>query len=72
MDTTAGFTATHHPRTIADTSRIGEGAAVLTDALGLVERGEFVGEARDDFLEEGEFVAAVGGGAEAVEEDFPC
>jgi hypothetical protein len=71
MDTTAGFTATHHPRPIADTSRIGEGAAVFTDALGLVEGGELVGEARDDFLEEVEFRPAVCGGAEAVEEDFP-
>ena len=72
MDTTTRFAPTHHSRPIADAGRFSEGAAIFTDALGLVEGREFVGEARDDFLEEGEFLPAVGGGAEAVEEDFPC
>lgn len=66
------FTPTRHSGTVAHAHRFGEGAAVFAGALGLVERREVVGEAGDRLLEEGEFVSAVVGGAEAVEADFPC
>ena len=56
----------------AHARRDGEGTTVFAGALGLVERWEVVGEAGDGFLEDGEFVSAVGGRTETIEAQFPC
>lgn len=69
---TAVFTPAHHSRTIAHACRVGEGAAIFAGALGLVERWKVVREAGNRLLEERKPVPTVGGGAKAVEADFPC
>jgi hypothetical protein len=57
---TGVFAPTHHSRTVAHARRVGEGAAVFTGALGLVERWKVVREAGNGLLEERETVPAVG------------
>ena len=69
------FTRTHHSGTVAHARRVGEGAAVFTGALRLVEGREVVGEARDRLLEDGVLDSilfpTVVGGPEAIKADFP-
>lgn len=69
---TVPFAPTHHSGTVAHARRVGEGAPVFAGALGLVERWKVVREAGNGLLEERETVPAVGGGAKAVEANFPC
>lgn len=70
------LTPTYHSGTVAHARRVGEGAAVFTGALRLVERREVVGDTGDGLLEDGVrdpiSSPTVVGGPEAVEADFPC
>jgi hypothetical protein len=66
------FASTHHPWSVAQARRVGEGATVLAGALGLIEGREVIGEASNGLLEERVPFSAVARGAKAVEADFPC